>query len=116
MEVVSTPWYIAERRIRLLTGEEGVDAWAGEVVGLVRLADVGDVVHLEVHDSCADEARDEGADDLCPEGVAGWDLDVVGHLEVVAEAKCVGAGDISGGSVSFNAEVLSSAVVLTRKT
>lgn len=76
-------------------GEEGVDARAREVVWLVGGADVGYLVDLEVEDARADECADKGCDHLREERMAGWDLDVVGKLEVVGESERVGAGYIS---------------------
>ena len=39
--------------------EVGLDAGAGEAVFLSGFTDVGDHADLEVHDSCADESRDD---------------------------------------------------------
>lgn len=77
-------------------GEEGVDTWAGHSERGLGRADVGHV-DLEVEDTGADERGDEGGDDLGGKGVSGWDLDVVGELQVVGKGNGVGASDVSEG-------------------
>ena len=79
------------------SGEEGVDAGAGEPVFLVRCADVGNLGHLVVENGGADESRYESGDHLTVESDPGWDMDVVRELEILGKVEGVGGCDIPVG-------------------
>lgn len=78
-------------------GEEGVDAWAGELELRIGSADASDALHLEVENAGADNSADECSNDLGDEGLTRWNLDIVGELEIVTEPHGVCAGDVAKG-------------------
>lgn len=76
-------------------GEEDAAAGAGEVVGLVGLADVGDVGEGEVEDDDLDEAGEGCGDYLGEEHGPGRDFHVMAEFEVAHEGQCLGHGDVA---------------------
>jgi len=69
------------------SGEECVDTRAGKVILLARCADVGDLRHLVVEDSRADEGGNKGSEHLAIEGDPRWNVDVMGEFEILGEVK-----------------------------
>lgn len=67
----------------------------GECGWYSRLAEVGNVHYLKVHDARANKGRHRGGYDLCHEGVALWDLEVVGQLQIVGEIQGMCRGHIA---------------------
>lgn len=61
----------------------------------LRLAEVGNVHNLEVHDARAHKGGYGGGHDLRGEGVALRDLEVVGQLQIVREIQCMCRGHVS---------------------
>lgn len=78
-----------------LRGEGRGRHFAGNIRCHLRLAEVGNVHDLEVHDASADKCRYRGGHDLRPESVALWYFEVVGQLQVVGEIKGMCRGHIS---------------------
>lgn len=66
-------------------------------MGYSRLAEVGDVHDLKVHDARAHKGRHRGGHDLRHEGVALWDLEVVGQLQVVGKIQGMCRGHVAAG-------------------
>jgi hypothetical protein len=79
------------------SGEEGVDAGAGEPILLASRADVGDLGHLVVENGGANEGRHKGGDHLTVEGDPRWDVDVMRELEILGEVEGVRGRDVSVG-------------------
>jgi len=65
------------------------------VVLLVRCANIGDLRHLVVEDTRADESGNKGSEHLAVEGNPGWDVDVVSEFEILGEPDGVCGGDVS---------------------
>ena len=76
-------------------GEESADTGAGEVVLLIRCTNIGDLRHLVVEDTRADESRNKGGEHLAVEGNPRWNVDVMSEFEVLGETESVCGGDMS---------------------
>ena len=76
-------------------GEETVETRAGEVVLLVRCANIGDLRHLVVKHGCADESGNEGSKHLGAERNPRWDVGVMSELEILSEVEGVCGGEDS---------------------
>ena len=92
-------------------GEECVNAGTGEVVLLLRCANIGDLRHLVVEDSRADKSGNECGKHLAVEGDPRWNMDVMGELEVLGKVEGVRGGNVSvglevvhGGGVTWEPE------------
>ena len=77
------------------SGEESVDIGTGEVVLLLRCANIGDLRHLIVEGSCANESGNERSEHLAAESDPWWNVGVMGELEVLGEVEGVQGGDVS---------------------
>ena len=77
------------------SGEEIVDTGAGEVVLLLHRANIGDLRHLIVEGSCADESGNERSEHLATERDPRCNVDVMRELEILGEAEGLRGGDIS---------------------
>ena len=82
------------------SGEESADTGAGEVVLLVRFADIRDLRHLVVEDTRADECGNKGSEHLAVEGNPRWNVDVMSEFEILGELE-----GVLGGGVSVELEV-----------
>ena len=79
------------------SGEESVGTRTGEMVLLVRCANIGDLRHLIVEDSRAYESRNKGSEHLAVEGDPRWNMDIVSELEILGEVEGLRGGDKSVG-------------------
>ena len=70
-------------------GEETVETRAGEMVLLVRCANIGDLHHLVVKHGCADESGNEGSKHLGTEGNPRWNVGVMSEFEILSEVEGV---------------------------
>ena len=79
------------------SGEKSVDPRAGEMILLVRRANIGDLRHLVIEDGCADKSGNKGGEHLAVEGDPRWYVDVMSEFEVLGEVESVRGGDVSVG-------------------
>ena len=79
------------------SGEGGIRAGAGEVVLLPRCANIGYLRHLIVEDSRTHETGNKGGEHLTIKSDPGWNVDIMGELEILGEVEGVRGRDVSVG-------------------
>ena len=77
------------------SSEKCVVSRASEVILLRRQADIGDLGHLVVEDSRANEGGDESRPHLTVEGDPWRDVYIVGELQILSKVESVRGGDES---------------------
>ena len=89
------------------SGEENVETGTGEVVLLLRCANIVDLRHLIVEDSCADESGNKGSERLAAERDPRWNVGIMGEFEILGEVEgvlgcdgSVGLEVVHGGGVT----------------
>ena len=77
------------------SGEEIVGRGAGEVILLLRCANIGDLRHLIVEGSCADESGNKRGEHLAAERDPRWNVDVMGEFETLGVVEGARDSDVS---------------------
>ena len=79
------------------SGEGSVNTGAGEVIPLLRRANIRDLRHLVVEDSRADETGNKSSEHLGAEGDPRRNVNVVSELEILGKVEGVRGGNVSIG-------------------